>query len=295
MTTFFKPATIAEALSILANEGDRPPRPIAGGTDLMLELRDPERRSRVGAIIDIWHLTALRRIASDADALQIGALATFADLITSPIVRREAPMLAEVSREIGGIQIQNRGTIGGNIGTGSPAGDTLPVLLAHDAEVLLVSPRGERRVPMREFYTAYRTSVRRPDELIAAVRIPHRHDGSFTHYRKVATRRAQAISKVLVAIRGERRGHDGFESIAIGVGSVAPTPVRASNAEAAIVAHRGAWDEAALTALQEALAQDLHPIDDLRSTARYRSTVTFNIVRRVVTSPPGSELGSSIR
>lgn len=283
MTAFFKPATLREALEILRDERDRPPRPIAGGTDLMLELRDPSRRARIPAVMDIWHLHELGRIVEESGAVRIGALATFSDLIASPLVRRFAPMLAEISRAIGGIQIQNRGTIGGNIGTGSPAGDSLPVLLAHDADIVLVSSAGERTVRARDFYTGYRSSVRRPDELIAAVTIA-RGTANFVHHRKVGTRRAQAISKVLVAIRGERRGNGVFESIAIGVGSVAATPVRASHAEAFITTHRGAWDPAALGALETELTRDIHPIDDLRSTARYRSTVTFNILRRALTS-----------
>lgn len=281
MTEFFKPSTLAEALAILRDRQDRPPRPIAGGTDLMLELRDPVRRARINAVVDIWQLSELRRIVEDSGVLRIGALATFSDLIANLLVRRAAPMLAEISRAIGGIQIQNRGTVGGNIGTGSPAGDTLPVLLAHDAEIVLASTAGERSVRARDFYTGYRSSVRRPDELIAAVRIPRRR-ANFAHHRKVGTRRAQAISKVLVAMRGERRGDGAFDEIAIGIGSVAATPVRAANVEALVTAHRGPWDEAALTALQLELARDIHPIDDLRSTARYRSTVTFNILRRAL-------------
>jgi xanthine dehydrogenase small subunit len=138
-------------------------------------------------------------------------------------------------------------------------------------------------VPVHRFYTGYRTSVRRPDELITAVRVPAT-PANFSQYRKVATRRAQAISKVLVAIRGERRGDGGFDGLAIGIGSVAPTPIRAGHAEAAIAAHRGAWDAGALAAVEAALARDLHPIDDLRSTARYRSAVAFNIIRRAVVS-----------
>lgn len=282
MTSFFKPATLPECLAFMREHAGVAPRPIAGGTDLMLELRDPSRRGRLGAIVDVWQLSELRGIVEANSGLRIGALATFADLIESPLVRREAPLLAAVSREIGGIQIQNRGTIGGNIGTGSPSGDSLPILLAYDAEIVLASTVGERRVPARDFYTGYRTSVRRPDELIAAVIVPRRPAARFSYYRKVATRRAQAISKVLVAMSGERRDDGAFDSIAIGLGAVAPTPVRAPHAEAFILEHGGRWTAAALDGLAAALAQDAHPIDDLRSTARYRSTVTFNLVRRAL-------------
>jgi xanthine dehydrogenase small subunit len=284
MTAFLKPRSLSECVDRLRDRAFEGARLMAGGTDLMLELRDRSRAREISAVVDIWDLEELRGVSDDGDALRIGALTTFAELIVNPLVQRDAKLLADVSRDIGGIQIQNRGTIGGNLATGSPAGDSLPILLALDADVVLLSAGGERRVPATRFYAGYRRNVMRPGELITAVRIPRREPPNFTFYRKVATRRAQAISKVLVAMRGERRPDGRFASIAIAFGSVAATPVRASQTEAFITSHDGPWNADSFARLNEQLLRDIHPIDDLRSTARYRSTVSFNLLRRALTS-----------
>ena len=174
-------------------------------------------------------------------------------------------MLVEAARQIGGVQIQNRGTIGGNIANASPAGDSLPVLAAVDAVVVLRSAADERRVPFGEFYTGYRSSVRRPDELIVAVEVPPVEGTQW--FRKVGTRAAQAISKVVMAaVRAERPR--------IALGSVAPTVVRLPRTEAALEAGESIDD------VVRALEAEIAPIDDVRSTAEYRRTVAGNLVRR---------------
>ena len=175
-------------------------------------------------------------------------------------------MLAEASRLVGGPQIQNRGTIGGNIANASPAGDSLPVLAAVDASVVLRSAEGERRVAFDEFYTGYRESVRRADELIVAVEIPPVSGRQW--FRKVGTRAAQAISKVVIA--GVRDG----ETARIALGSVAPTVVRARRAEEGL--RTGASIDQAIDLLRDEIA----PIDDIRSTADYRRLVSGNLLRR---------------
>jgi CO/xanthine dehydrogenase FAD-binding subunit len=194
----------------------------------------------------------------------IGALATYTEIIRSRHVRKALPMLVESARQIGGPQIQNRGTIGGNIANASPAGDALPVLAAAEATIVLRSAAAERRVPFNEFYTGYRASVRRPDELIVAVEIPKQMGAQW--FRKVGTRAAQAISKIVIAAVRDDRPR-------IALGSVAPTVIRASRAEAALGA--GRLDDAVA-----ALEQDIAPIDDVRSTADYRRTVSANLLRR---------------
>jgi CO/xanthine dehydrogenase FAD-binding subunit len=174
-------------------------------------------------------------------------------------------MLIEAARQVGGPQIQNRGTVGGNIANGSPAGDSLPVLAAAEAVVVLRSVDGQRRVPLTAFYTGYRATVMRVDELIVAVEVPR--VSGMQWFRKVGTRAAQAISKVVVAaVRGP--------SPRIAVGSVAPTVVRLSATERALAG--GASIDDAVVALRG----EVRPIDDLRSTAEYRKRVTENLVRR---------------
>jgi len=195
--------------------------------------------------------------------LRLGALATFTDIIASPLVRKRVPMLVAAAREVGGAQIQNRGTLGGNIANASPAGDTLPVLAAAGAVIVLRSASGERRVPLAEFYTGYRASVRQPDELITAVEIPPINGHQW--WRKVGTRRAQAISKIMMAgVRGRQ--------VRVALGSVAPTVVLATNA-AAVLAGGGSVADA-----QAALHQEISPIDDLRSTGEYRQRVAANLL-----------------
>src|SRR6185295_5151861 len=193
----------------------------------------------------------------------IGALATHTDLIRSAAVRARIPMLVSAAREIGGVQIQNRGTIGGNVANGSPAGDTLPVLAAADAIVVLQSAAGSRRVPYNEFYTGYRQTVRRADELIVGFEIPRVRGRQW--FRKVGTRVAQAISKVVMA------GVAGPEP-RLALGSVAPTVISARRTEAALA--RGESIEAA----QLTLLDELAPIDDIRSTAAYRRQVAANLL-----------------
>ncbi len=265
--TLQRPRSLKAALAMLAVEPTL--TPIAGCTDVLvgLHLGTTDKRQ----FIDIWGLDELRGIGVDKpkglspreEVLRIGALATYTDIIASPLVRKRVPMLVAAAREIGGAQIQNRGTLGGNIANASPAGDTLPVLAAADARIVLRSASGERRVPFSDFYTGYRTSVRQPDELIIAIEIPP-IDGR-QWWRKVGTRRAQAISKIMMAgVRGAR--------VRIAIGSVAPTVVLATDT-AALLANGGSVSEA-----QQTLRREITPIDDARSTGTYRRQVAENLL-----------------
>ena len=262
--TLRRPRSLKAALAMLSKEPTL--TPIAGCTDVLVGLHfgTTDRRN----FLDLWPLDELRGIA-DLKVLRIGALATYADIIASPLVRRRVPMLAAAAREVGGAQIQNRGTIGGNIANASPAGDTLPVLAAAGAVVVLRSAGGERRVPFAEFYTGYRTSVRQPDELITAVEIAPVRGRQW--WRKVGTRRAQAISKIMMAgVRGPVTAGGG--GVRIAIGSVAPTVVLAHRA-AAVLASGGSVPEA-----QAALRREITPIDDIRSTSEYRQQVAANLL-----------------
>jgi Aerobic-type carbon monoxide dehydrogenase, middle subunit CoxM/CutM homologs len=231
--TLLQPRSLADALKMLRDEG--PLVPMAGCTDLFVSLNFGTLKDT--RFLNLWTLDALRTIEMRNDLLVIGALATHSDLIRSPLVRRRIPMLAAAAREVGGVQIQNRGTLGGNVANASPAGDTLPVLSAAEAVVVLRNAGASRRVPFAAFYTGYRQSVRRPDELIVGFEIPA--IGGEQWFRKVGTRAAQAISKVVVAAvapsastRDRRRaGGSGRPdgAVRIALGSVGPNR-RASGA-----------------------------------------------------------------
>ena len=253
--------TLDEALAILHDEQRVP---VAGGTDVYVGLNF----GTLGAkrFLDIWALDELRGISARNGHLVLGALATYTDMLASPDVQSRLPMLLEAARQVGGPQIQNRGTVGGNIANGSPAGDSLPVLAASNAVVVLRSVGGERRVPFNGFYTGYRATVMRPDELIVAVEVPRVEGPQW--FRKVGTRAAQAISKVVVAAV---RAPDGPR---IAVGSVAASVVRLTATES-VLAKGGSIDDACA-----ALRTEIRPIDDLRSSAAYRLRVTENLVRR---------------
>jgi xanthine dehydrogenase small subunit len=267
--TLLQPRSLADALKMLRDEG--PLVPMAGCTDLYVALNFGTLKDT--RFLNLWGLDALRTIAMRGDRLTIGALTTHADLIRSPLVRRRIPMLALAAREVGGVQIQNRGTLGGNVANASPAGDTLPVLAAADAVVVLRSAEATRRVPFTDFYTGYRQSVRRPVELITGFEIPAIHGRQW--FRKVGTRAAQAISKIVMAgvAPAIRHGRTG-EAPRIALGSVAPTVIRATRTEEAL-AGGAPLDEA-----QRILVQEIAPIDDIRSTAEYRRRVAVNLLAR---------------
>ena len=259
-----QPRSLTDALKMLRDEG--PLVPMAGCTDLYVSLNFGTLKDT--RFLNLWGLDALRKIEVRGDVLAIGALATHTDLIRSPLVRKRIPMLAAAAREVGGVQIQNRGTLGGNVANGSPAGDTLPVLAAAEAIVVLRSADETRRVPFTAFYTGYRQSVRLPGELIVGFEIPAIRGAQW--FRKVGTRAAQAISKVVMA--GVASSADGCVRIALG--SVAPTVVRAPRTEAALAAG------ATLEDAQRTLLEEIAPIDDIRSTAEYRRRVASNLLAR---------------
>ena len=257
-----RPRSLQQALSMLANEPAL--TPIAGCTDVYVGLHFgtmPQQR-----FLDLWKLKELRGISVKEvkeDVLRIGALTTYTEIIASKLVQKRLPMLVAAAREVGGVQIQNRGTLGGNVANASPAGDTLPVLAAANARIELRSQAGTRTVPFERFYTGYRQSVRKPGELITAIEIP-RLDGK-QWWRKVGTRRAQAISKIMMAAV---RGRD----VRIGIGSVAATVVLAPRT-AAVLSGGGTIADA-----QAALRREIAPIDDIRSTGAYRSQVAANLL-----------------
>ena len=268
------PRSLPEALEQLASDSGA--RPFAGGTDLMVGLE--AGMLPPGRYVSLWQCAELRGIEDTSDGVSIGALTTYTEVRRSAVLHRDYTMLIAAASETGGVATQNRGTIGGNIANASPAADTPPALLAYDASLDLVSPSGTRRVPYSDFHRGYKKMDLRSGELIARIHLPRRRliEGARDYYRKVGTRRAQAISKVCFAgtirMNGER-----VEDVRIALASVAPTVMRAHRTEAAL---RGnALTAAAIAAAEETLVSEIAPIDDIRSTALYRTRVACNLLR----------------
>ncbi|MFQ5662971.1 MAG: FAD binding domain-containing protein [Terriglobia bacterium] len=266
------PRNLGEVLALLAREPGVW-KPFAGGTDLMV-LFEAGKLSHQ-KFLSIWHLSELKGIEATADHVSLGALTTYTQVRENPVLQREFPLLCQAARETGGIATQNRGTLGGNIANASPAADSPPALLVYDAQLELVSARESRWVPYQNFHTGYKQMNLRRDELIRRIRLPRSPKPRRQYYRKVGTRKAQAISKVCFAGLAEVEG-DEVRDIRIALGSVAPTVIRCLKIEAVLRGQKiGA---AAIEAAKAALAKEIAPIDDFRSSARYRLRVSLNLL-----------------
>jgi len=248
-------------------------RLFAGGTDLMVLLE--AQKLPPGKYLSIWGLPELRGIDVGTDTIALGALTTYTDVLRHADLARDCPLLLEAARETGGIATQNRGTIGGNIANASPAADTPPALLVYDAELEIVSARGTRRVPYDRFHTGYKAMDLAADEIIKRVHITRTHRGWTAVYRKVGTRRAQAISKICFAASADVRGGV-VQDVRIALASVAPTVVRSRAVEDALRGHRITPE--LIAHAQALLLHDVAPIDDVRSTAAYRRKVSQNLL-----------------
>jgi CO/xanthine dehydrogenase FAD-binding subunit len=271
------PASLAAALADLAQHPGA--RPFAGGTDLMVVLEAGHLPP--GRYVSLQNCRELAGIQATRSGVAIGALTTYTEMRNSSIVAGGYPMLAAAARETGGLATQNRGTIGGNIANASPAADTPPPLLVYDAELEVLSAKGSRRVPYNTFHRGYKQMDLAPGELIARVHLPPRAGGYRDYYRKVGTRRAQAISKVCFAGSILMDG-PAIEDVRIALGSVAPTVVRAARTEETL---RGrTLDAGAIAAAAQVLASEIAPIDDIRSTARYRARVAVNLLREFLSA-----------
>ena len=272
------PRSLEAALSLLADEPGVW-KPFAGGTDLMVLLEAGKLTHR--NYINIWRLDELRGIHANNDHVTLGALTTYTDIQANPILQSEFPMLCQAASETGGLAIQNRGTLGGNIVNASPAADSPPALLAYDAEVELVSTQGSRWLPYQGFHTGYKQMLIRPDELLTRIRLPRNTSGATHYYRKVGTRKAQAISKVCFAAVG-RTSNGRIEDARVVVGSVAPIIVRCLQTESALRDQKP--DAVTMQSAQASLLREISPIDDIRSTANYRLHVTLNLLGDFITT-----------
>ena len=278
------PGTLQAVVSRLADEPGQW-LPIAGGTDVMVQYAAGKLPAR--KLISIWNLTELQGIEVLPGEIRIGAGCTYTELREHDVIAREFPLLTSAARWTGGIANQNRGTLGGNIVNASPAADSLPALLAYEAELLVVSVRGERRIPYLGFHTGYKKMNLAPDELIRAISLERRFSGYLHHARKVGAREAQAISKVCIAALGSLR--DGvIEDLRIALGSVAPVPLRLTDLEQ-IMKGKAVEPEIQHVARTMATAA-IEPIDDIRSTAKYRAAVAGNLVAEFL-----EQLGATAR
>jgi CO/xanthine dehydrogenase FAD-binding subunit len=270
------PSSLPEVLALLRMSP--PLRPFAGGTDLMVLFEAGKLPE--GGYVGLWNLQELRGISDSGETIAIGALTTYTEVARHPLLQAHWPLLCRAAGETGGVATQNRGTIGGNIANASPAADTPPALIAYDAELEIVSSRGTRRVPYDRFHTGYKQMDLGADELIARIHLPRRAMNRHQYYRKVGTRRAQAISKVCMAVVCDISADGLIDDIRIALGSVAPTVVRARAAEAALRGH--GLTDATLDAAEAALDREIAPIDDIRSNARYRMRVARALLREAL-------------
>jgi CO/xanthine dehydrogenase FAD-binding subunit len=266
------PASLGEALDVLARNDDNW-QPFAGGTDLMVLLEAGKLPHK--NYVNIWNLAELRGIEVTDAQVTLGALTTYTEVQEHNVLREEFPILCQAAKETGGIAIQNRGTLGGNIVNASPAADSPPALLAYDAELEFVSREGSRRIPYNKFHSGYKQMDLKPGELLRGIRLPRPAQPLTHYYRKVGTRKAQAISKTCFAAVG-RVADDRIVEVRIALGSVAPIPLRCVQTESQL--RDKTIDADSLAAARAALAAEISPVDDLRSTRNYRLRVSLNLL-----------------
>jgi xanthine dehydrogenase small subunit len=269
---YMAPESLAQLLELRASH----PRAqlVAGCTDVGLWVT--KMHMRLPQVLDVTRVTQLRRIEAGVDRLRIGAAATLTDAYAALVADR--PQLKPFANRFAGLPVRNSGTLGGNVANGSPIGDSMPLLIALGARVGLASMRGERDMPLEDFYTGYRKSVLQPDEIVAWVDVPRPQPGEFMRAYKISKRFDDDISAVCLAINLRTDGDRHVRHISIGAGGVAATPVRAKAAEALLAGAQ--WSQATALQAGKALQGEFHPISDMRASAAYRSEVLGNLVQR---------------
>ena len=272
------PATLADVLHLLASNPNRH-TPIAGGTELMVALAAGRLTQK--SLLSINHLSELRFIQATPTTIHIGANTTFTDIRRNATIAEALPLLTQSASWTGSIANQNRATLGGNLCNASPAADTPPALLVYNATVTLISSTGQREIPYADFHLAYKRTALRPDELLHSVIIPIPTTAHQHFIRKVGTRNAQAISKTALATLALTTNQT-IQEIRLAAASLADRPIRLYATERALTsASLTAADfPATLRNARAALATESHPIDDIRSTARYRSAVAANLLEQ---------------
>lgn len=266
------PGSLAAVLDLISSSPGQW-TPIAGGTELMVAFA--AGRLSTSNLVSLWDVKELRFIQTEAGKVVIGAGTTFTDLRGSAVIAAEFPLLDQAASWIGAIANQTRATIGGNLVNGSPAADSSPALLVYDAEIELISSRGRRRIPYRDFHTGYKQNAMTADELMFAVHLARRFDNHRQYLRKVGTRRAMAIAKVALGATALMDG-DAISEIRVAAASLAPFPARLYNVEAALTGK--ILNDSVIESARRALLAEAQPIDDLRSTAEYRKQVGANLL-----------------
>jgi len=271
--------TLEEAVSLLESANGATVRPIAGGTDLMLQLH--ERLARADVLVDISGVPEIQDIRLSDGTVHVGAAVTYSQILDSAVMKRYAPLLTEASRTVGATQIRNMGTVGGNLGTASPAGDSLPPLYALDASVTLTSSKGERNLPITAFIQGYRRTDLRAGELIKEISFPALPQGAGSVFVKFGLRQSQAIAVVNVSVvlhvRQER-----VERAAVALGAVAPMVVRSPAVEKLLLGQL--LSEDLFEQAGEAVQQDISPIDDVRGSAAFRRHLAGALLREALAS-----------
>ena len=255
--------------------------PIAGGTEIMVQYGAGRLAARKLVSISV---PELREIAEDESWISIGGGCSFTQIRQHAGIQKHFPLLAQCASWTGGIANQNRGTIGGNLANASPAADSPPALFAYAAQVNLISVRGSRRIPYEQFHLGYKKTALAPDELIGAVLLPKQFDGDFRYARKVGPRNAQAIAKICVAATAKMH-QTRIKAIRIGMGSMAPTPLRLNQTERVLT--DALLNDATIIEARKAVVSETAPIDDIRSTASYRSIVAGNLIEEMLRALPG--------
>lgn len=272
------PSSLGAVLQQLAAEPGKY-TPIAGGTEIMVALGAGRLQSR--SLISLQHLHELRFIREEEGWIHLGAGTTFTDIRRSSLIASELPLMARSASWTGSVANQNRATLGGNICNASPAADTPPALLAYDATVTLVSATGERTIPYCEFHLGYKRTALKPEELLHTISVPRNWQGYRQYIRKVGTRNAQAISKIALAGVARLDGQTVMD-VRLGAASLTDRPTRCLGAEAAVQGKT--ISEEVIREARAALAREAKPIDDIRSTARYRAHVAENLLEEFLRS-----------
>jgi CO/xanthine dehydrogenase FAD-binding subunit len=289
------PPSLTAALDTLAREPGVY-TPISGGTELMVALGAGRLQAR--KLLSLHHLKELRFIEVTADSILLGAATTFTDLRRHPTVASDLPLLVEAASWTGSIANQNRGTLGGNLVNASPAADSPPALLVYAAEVTLVSSAGTRKLPYCDFHRSYKKTALRPDELLYSITVPRHHAGFVQYIRKVGTRNAQAIAKVALAAIARvdattvPAAFPTIQEIRLAAASLCEIPARLRATEHALTGQP--LTPETIARARAALATEVRPIDDIRSTARYRAAVAANLLEEFLRSlTPGSSPGTN--
>lgn len=277
---YIKAENAAHAVALLARHRSAA-RILAGGTDLLVELKSAARVPE--AVIDISRATELQGIAVTDEGLRLGALVTHSEIVNSPLIHEVFPGLADAARSIGAVQTRNLATLGGNLMTCVPSMDSGPMLIALDARVTVASLAGHRQIPLHELFVGPRKTALKPDELLVEIVIPKRHFGKPAAFQKLGLRKGQALALVNAAASFWTDGDEGsFQEVRIALGAVAPTVIRATQAEACLEGRpitAQAMAEAGRIAATEA-----KPISDFRASAGYRRDLTAVLVKRALES-----------